>query len=42
MTQNGQIHFEILAANAVSFLKFIWPFRNIMVEKLKVTSATKR
>ena len=30
MHQNGQAHFKILAANAARFLKYIWPFWDIM------------
>ena len=29
MSQNGQAHFKNLAANAASFLKYVWPFYNI-------------
>ena len=29
MSQNGQTHFKNLAANAVRFLKNVWPFYDI-------------
>ena len=29
-SQNGQTHFKNLAGNAAKFLKFIWPFWDIM------------
>ena len=29
-SQNGQTHFKNLAGNAARFLKFIWPFWDIM------------
>ena len=33
MAQNGQAHFKNLAANAARFLKFVWPFWDIMALK---------
>ena len=28
--QNGQTHFKNLAANAARFLKYVWPFWDVM------------
>ena len=36
MAQNGQTHFKSLAANAARFLKCVWPFWDIMHQKVKV------
>ena len=30
MSQNGQTHFKDVAADAARFLKFVWPFWDIM------------
>ena len=35
MSQNGHTHFKNLAANAVRFLKYVWPFWKIMHERVK-------
>ena len=35
MSQNGQTHFKTLAANAARFLKCVWPFWDIMHERVK-------
>ena len=35
MSQNGQIHFKNLAANAARFLKCVWPFYNIAKYRVK-------
>ena len=35
MPQNGQTQSKNLAANAASFLKCVWPFWNIMHERVK-------
>ena len=37
MSQNGQTHFKNLAANAARFLKCVWPFRDIMHERVKAS-----
>ena len=36
MSQNGQTHLKNLAANAVRFLKGVWPFWVIMHERVKI------
>ena len=36
MSQNGQVHFKNLAANAARFLKCVWPFWNVMHWRVKV------
>ena len=38
MSQNGQTHFKNLAANAARFLKIVWPFWDIMYERVKTIS----
>ena len=35
MSQNGQTHFKNLAAVAARFLKCVWPFWDIMQERVK-------
>ena len=35
MSQNGQTHFKNLAASAARFLKCIWPFWDIMDQRVK-------
>ena len=35
MSQNSQSHFKNLAANAARFLKWVWPFSDIMQYRAK-------
>ena len=35
MSQKGQTHFKNLVANAARFLKCVWPFWDIMHERVK-------
>ena len=37
-TQNGQTHFKNFAANAPKFLKCVWPFWEVMYEKVDIFS----
>ena len=39
MSQNGQIHFKNLAAFNARFLKCVWPFWDIMHERVKEWTA---
>ena len=34
-SQNGQVHFENVAAFAARFLKCIWPFWDVVQKKIK-------
>ena len=34
MSQNGQTHFKNLAADAARFLKRVWPFWDIMHQRV--------
>ena len=40
MSQDGQTHFKNLAAKAARFLKCIWPFWDIMHERVDAQHAT--
>ena len=38
MSQNGQAHFKNFAANAARFLRCVWPFWDIMHQRVKTNA----
>ena len=40
MSWNGQTHFKNAAANAARFLKCVWPFWDIMHERVKCVDSS--